>query len=452
MQGILSLKSKLIRWCICLLPLALYLVPVTDTFTSPIRSFFALTLVLILCLCLGQVDMMIVAFAIPFVYYMAGILPLADALSSYAGAIVWIGAACFILVNILQRIGLMRRIAYWVIYRTGGTYRGFCFGVLLVGVILNIIAPAPQVATVMFFLCASICHEMKLTVGKTTAGIMFASVIACNTTQLFLYMPTQQGVSLAIVGEQISWITYLIQNAIFIPVVLLLCALIPILFRQDQAFNGKAFFKKKLDELGPITTQEKITSVIMILFVLFLLTTTYTKLDILYGFVTVPVVLFIAGVGKTEDIVTVNFGVLLMIGGCMCIGTAAAATGAGTWIAQILMPLLSGMSNYFFIFFSYIFGVIMNFLMTPMAAMSSLSQPLADIANSLGVSTRATMLAFCAGLEQFALPYEIGSLVTMFSLGFVSMKDFIKFGLVKMAIVTAAMLLLVIPYWLLLGV
>ena len=452
MTQTMSLKSKLIRWIICLLPLLLYLVPVTDTFTAPMRSFFALTLVMILCLCLGQIDMMITAFAIPFVYYMAGLLPMAEALSSYAGGIVWIGAACFILVNTLQRIGLMSRIAYWVIYRTGGTYRGFCFGMLIVGIVLNIIAPAPQVATVMFFLCASICREFGMKTGRTTAGIMCASVVACNTTQLFLYMPTQQGVSLAIVGEEMTWITYLIQNVVFIPLVLLMCFLLTIILPKDEDFNGKDYFRMKLAEMGKVTTQEKITAVILVIFVAFLLTTTYTGFPIEYGFVTVPVVLFIAGVGKTEDIVKVNFGVLLMIGGCMCIGSAAAAVGAGQWIASVLMPLLNGMNEYVFIFFSYVFGVVMNFLMTPMAAMSSLSQPLADIAVSLDVSTRASMLAFCAGLEQFILPYEIGSLVTMFSLGYVTMKDFMKFGLVKMIVITVGMLALVIPYWMLLGV
>lgn len=40
----------------------------------------------------------------------------------------------------------------------------------------------------------------------------------------------------------------------------------------------------------------------------------------------------------------------------------------------------------------------------------------------------------------------------MFSLGYVSMKDFMKFGFVKMIVITVGMLALVIPYWLLMGV
>ena len=452
MQNTMSLKSKLIRWVISLLPLFLFLVPVTEGFTAPIRTFFVLTLIMILALCLGQIDMLAMGFAIPVVYIVTNILPLGDALSAYAGGIVWIGISCFILVNVLQRTGLMSRIAYFIIYRTGGSYRGFCFGMVLVGCVLNIIAPAPQVATIMFFLCASICREMNMKVGSTTAGIMYASVIACNTTQLFLYMPTQQGVSLAIAGVEMSWIKYLVQNAIFIPVVLLTCFLITVILPKDEEFNGKDYAKMKLAEMGKITLQEKVLAVIMVLFVVFLLTTTYTGLNIVYGFLLVPIILFIAGIGKTEDIVKVNFGVVMMIGGCIAIGTAAAAVGAGTWIANALLPLLGGMSNYVFLFFSYIFGVVMNFLMTPLAAMSSLSQPLADIAVSLDVSKGATMLSFCAGLEQFIFPYEINSLVTLFALGWMSMKDFIKFGAVKLLVVTVAMAALVIPYWLLLGV
>lgn len=451
MEVTMSRKSILIRWVICLLPLFLLLVPTTDTFTAPIRTFFVATLILILCLCLGQIHMMIVTFAIPIVYWLTDLLDMSTALSAYAGSIVWIGVACFILVNILQRIGLMSRIAFFIIYHTGGTYRGFCFGILLVGCILNIIAPAPQVGTVMFFLCASICKEMDMKVGRTTAGIMFASAVACNTTQLFLYMPTQQGISLSIVGVEMTWVKYLIQNIPFILIVLVVTFLITIILPQDEPFNGKEYAKMKLAEMGKVSTEEKITAVVLILFVLFLLTTTYTKLDIVVGFVVVPMVLYVLGVGKGEDIVKVNFGVLMMIGGCMSIGSAAAACGAGTWIAGILMPLLNGMSEYVFLFFSYVFGLVMNFLMTPMAAMSSLSQPLADIAASVGVGAKETMLAFCAGLEQWVFPYEVGYLVTLFGLGYMTMKDFMKFGLAKMVVVTIGMLALVIPYWMLIG-
>ena len=451
MEVTMSRKSIITRWIICLLPLFLYLVPTTESFTPEIRSFFAITLVLVLCLCLGQVQMMIVTFAIPMVYWMTGLLTMESALSAYAGGIIWIGVSCFILVNVLSRIGLMKRIAFWIIYRTGGSYRGFCFGMLLVGCILCIVAPAPQIGTVLFFLCAAICKEMDMKVGRTTAGIMFASAVACNTTQLFLYMPTQQGISLGIAGVEMSWINYLIQNLPFIVIVLVVTFLIPVILPQDEAFNGKEYAKMKLDEMGKVTTEEKLTAVVLVLFVAFLLTTTYTGLNIVYGFVLVPIVLFLIGVGKGEDIVKVNFGVLMMIGGCMAIGSAAAACGAGAWLANLLLPLFGGMSEYGFISFSYIFGVIMNFLMTPMAAMSSLSQPLAEIAATVGVGAKESMLAFCAGLEQWVFPYEVGYLVTLFGLGYMKMKDFMKFGLIKMIIVSIGMFALVIPYWMLIS-
>lgn len=108
-----------------------------------------------------------------------------------------------------------------------------------------------------------------------------------------------------------TWITYLVQNIVFVPLVVLMCFLLTIILPKDEEFNGKDYFRMKLAEMGKVTKQEKITAVILVIFVAFLLTTTYTGFPIEYGFVTVPVVLFIAGVGKTEDIVKVNFGVLL---------------------------------------------------------------------------------------------------------------------------------------------
>ena len=440
-----------LTWVVSLLPILLLLIPASGAFTAELRLFFVITLCAILMFCLGHVEMSIVAFALPFAYVMAGLLELNAALSPYAGEIIWMGIACFIMVETLQRIGLMPRIAYWIITKTGGTYRGYIFGMLILGVVLDIIAPAPQVATVVFFLTASVCKAFQMKTGRTTAGMMFAAIFGCNSAQLFIYMPVQQGVALGLVGEQITWMGYLLSNIVFLPLLILLGVLLCRLLPPDEEFSGKAYFQAKLREMGPMSRDEKAAGIILILFVVFMLTQSLTGFTMYYGFLAVPVLLFVTGTAKREDVGRVNIGLLLFIGGCMCIGSAASAVGAGTFIANALLPLLSGMNSYCFTFFSYVLGVIVNFLLTPMAAMTALSQPLADIAAALGVSAKATLLAFCAGLEQYALPYEIGALTTAFALGCITMKDFLKVGLAKMALVTVFMLVIVIPYWMLIG-
>ena len=46
---------------------------------------------------------------------------------------------------------------------------------------------------------------------------------------------------------------------------------------------------------------------------------------------------------------------------------------------------------------------------------------------------------------------SMNTVTTAFALGCITMKDFLKVGLAKMALVTVFMLVIVIPYWMLIG-
>ena len=59
----------------------------------------------------------------------------------------------------------------------------------------------------------------------------------------------------------------------------------------------------------------------------------------------------------------------------------------------------------------------------------------------------ATTYAFYLGLDQLILPYEIGTYLIFYSMGYVTLKDFAKCGAAKMLFSIIFTLAIVIPWW-----
>ena len=99
----------------------------------------------------------------------------------------------------------------------------------------------------------------------------------------------------------------------------------------------------------------------------------------------------------------------------------------------------------------WLIAVIVNFLLTPLAAMASLGAPLTQIAQSLGVNPYPVLYAFYQGLDQLLLPYECALYLIPFSYGMMTLGDFMKGLALKMVVAFLYLLLIGIPYWNIIG-
>ena len=92
----------------------------------------------------------------------------------------------------------------------------------------------------------------------------------------------------------------------------------------------------------------------------------------------------------------------------MAIGFVAGTLGIPAWLSSKIVPVLQSIENGALAnLFAYFVGVIANFLLTPVAAATSLSVPMAQIAVDLGMTIKPTLYSFLYGLDQFILPYEL---------------------------------------------
>lgn len=135
----------------------------------------------------------------------------------------------------------------------------------------------------------------------------------------------------------------------------------------------------------------------------------------------------------------------------MTIGMVATELGFGQILADMLFPYLYQMHETVLLGAVWLVAVIVNFLLTPLAAMASLGAPLAQLAQTLGINPQPVLYSFFQGLDQILLPYEYALYLISFSYGMMSLKDFVKGLAMKMAVAFLYLMVIGIPYWHLIG-
>ena len=446
--------KAIIAWVITILvPVILLLIPTSETYTSELRIYFALTICAILMFAFDQVHSAIPALLLPLAYALTGLVDFGTAMAPWTQPVVWIVFGCFLIAAIYDRVGILKRIGYWAIIKTGATYKGIIYGFFLAGLILNLLVPSAWVCMVFLALGRSICEAFGLGKSKAACGIYMSAILGYMEAQLFVYAPTQLGVALGAAGIQVSYWQFFTQNIVMIPLFVILCLMIPKLMKPEKEINGKLYFQAEYEKLGKMTGDEIKCLVVAILLIVYLFTAQFHGLAEVYGFLVAPAILYFPGmrVAKKEDFAGVNLSTLVFVGGCMAIGSVANAVGAGQFITNALTPILSSTGPYGFTLLSYVFGFVINFALTPLAAMTSLSAPLAEVANGLGINAAPVLYSYVLGLDNLLLPYESGMLLVAFSFGGMFLKDFAKLMGVKALVMLVYLAVIGIPFWMLIG-
>jgi len=443
-----------VKWLIAfLVPIILYLMPMSESITPEMKRFLAITLWAILMFMFELLDNAVVSIALTFGYALFQVVPMQTALSAWTNSIVWMVFASLVIVNVVQKTKLLERVAYNLIVITGGSYLGILFGIATLCIIACLLVPSVMTAVVTIAIAFGICKALHLETSRAAGGIMLTSIICFTEACNFLYVPQCIGLSASVVGVAVDYITILKHNWVFIPMVYLMAFMVSIVMKPEHPIEGKEIFIQKKRELGPMEMDEKKTLAVLLLIMIFLFTNPWHKLDMTYGFMFGTVLLFIPhiGIGTKEDIVNVNMGTIIFVAACMTIGTAGGAIGVGDLIAKTALPYLENASPYVFVALVWLIGVICNFFMTPLALTTILGGPLSSIAASLGISGYPVAYTLYFAGNNLLFPYENTTYLICFGFGLIFMKDFIKTGFAKMVVCLLYTLIIGVTYWKLIG-
>lgn len=453
--------KELIKWIVSLaIPLLVCFIPTSESFTPAIRGFLAVTFWAIFCMATDIISSNLVAAILPVLYVLFKIATPAQAFAPWTSTVVWTSFGGIIIAHILMTSGLARRIAYFTILKTGGSFKVVLIGIMLAGIIINPFVPSVMgKMAIIVPIAIGICEALDLKAkSRGASAVMLAAFLSIATPRLgFLTgdggIPMLMGIVTNITQVPVSWTQYAIHN---LPFSLLFSvvsiAIVIFALKPEKELENKEVIVKKYNELGIMTLNEKKVVVLLGLTIIALITDSIHRIDAAWIFMIIGAVCFLPGIQLMDDqqLGKLNYKILLFVAGCMSIGTVATACGAGKWIADILFPYLAGTPLYTTVA-AWFFGVALNFALTPMAALASFTAPITEVCIQAGINPLPVIYAFLQGLDQYLLPYEFAGLLFVYSYGYMSMKNMLKVIGPRLILSGIMIALVAYPYWKLIG-
>ena len=440
-------------WLLAALSFALLALSPMQGIQLELQLFFAATVFVIVIMAFELLPVLVSAVLLPALYTLLGVVTAETAFSSWTNDTVWMILGGLVLSTALDECGLLKRIAYYVICKCGGTYRGTVFGCFLVGIILNIVTFCNG-WIVTCALVYGVCHAMDLKPGKEAALLCFAGAVGSNGSVVMLYHPGFVSMMESALGELIpgyamGFFTPFLYNWSFALWCCLSFLIIMKLYGLGKGEFGRELFRERYRALGKMSAREKRAAVYAAVLMLYLCTAQFTRLPAAWGFMLIPYLMFFPGIGVNDGsaIKKMNLSMVFFVATCLGIGTVGSAVGFGDFLTGAALPLLTGKSELLVCLALLLFGTAANLVMTPLAMLGGLSLPFAQTAMALGVNPVAACMILLFSCELVFFPYESSGNLIMYSYGLMPMKEFIKQNTLKTVLSIVGFTVIMYPLW-----
>ncbi|MDO5537612.1 MAG: anion permease [Desulfovibrionaceae bacterium] len=406
----------------------------------------------------------IIAAILTFAYILTGTASPKVVFSPWGTVMPWLTFAAVNIGLAMERTNLAKRMALHCLRLTGGTFHGLMIGYALAGIALVLILPSVMGRLVI---CCAMAVGMIEALNidaksrMSSAIIMMAFFAASGTISMFLHSSDSFIWAFGILFKDssvvVDWWEYLREGTLIAVIYYVLSMLLVYVVkgREKIEFGSEfsTFIKESFDKLGPMSVKEKKLLVISIAVILAFMTQTLTGLNPAFIFCGLTMLCYFPGIDilKEEDVRKLNITIMVFVTGCMSIGSVGDVVGANTWVVKELMPMLQSLGYEGATIAAYVFGVLVNFLLTPLGAMAAFTPSFAELGAAMQVNPMPAFLAFHWGLDQFVFPYEAVYFLYIFVTGKVLLRHIAGALLIRMALCGLLLAVVGIPYWKLIG-
>ncbi len=441
-------------------PILLVLLPTNDVFTVQMRNAIAITVGMLIWAAFELTDLAVPAILWSTLMIFTGTADAATVLSPYLSTTFYGAMSMMIFATIMSRIGVLKRLAFWIAEKAGGTFGKLTFGVFF-GVFAIAMVTFTGGVIIAAAFCFGVCKALGY-LGKKEGGIItMAGILGIGTVRMFWAYPITIGMMNTSVQTtanpdfSMNFVTLFQYNwpCFFFCLILIYLMLVISKTKNNQVLGGKEYFHLELQKMGKMSRDEIIGVVALICIMVWVVTNPLHGWDMMYGFCFFSMLLFLPGisVGKKEDIKEVPFGTLLFVMACMSIGGVCSAVGIVDLLQSFLAPLLGSLGSIWSVFIVLITAVIGNLAMTPNALLAGFSGMIYSVFESIGVNPLAGLFAWNYGCDLVFLPYEYATPLLFMAFGSMTMGDFFKWNVLKNILFFIFFGCIIIPYWFLVG-
>jgi DASS family divalent anion:Na+ symporter len=394
-----------------------------------------------------------------------------ELLHGFGDKTVWLVVAAFLLAGTVQRTGVGRRVALWLVTRFGSSMLGLGYAQCAAELLLGPVVPSNGarggglLAPIADALARSLGSEPNAAT-RERAGAYLALVGAhANSITAAMFMtgmaanPLVSAAAKEIFGVEFGWGTWALGA--IVPGLIGL-ALLPLFLRWvsppelTRTAEAQRTAREQLSVMGPLSREERITAIVFA--VLLALWSTQP----LHGLGTALVAwigvlaLQLCGVDRWPD-VTGNdkaWDCLVWLGGLLAMANALKAAGVITWFADTMQAQVAGYSGLVVIIvlaLVYFFSMYGFSMLT--AHISALASAFFAIALAAGAPAllSVALIAYFSTLCACTTTYSTGPIIVYFGLRYVDPGKWFRVGLQVAGFHLAVWFGAGMPWWKLLG-
>ncbi len=390
-----------------------------------------------------------------------GILPRNETYALFGNEAVFFILGAFILAGAVMHSGLSNRIALTMMRRYGQTPRKLLVSVFLLSAVLSFFMSEHAVAAMLLPIALEISKALGLKPGRSNYGkllffaLAWGSVIGGVATFLGgARVPLALGILQETTDSTIGFIEYTV--AVFPLVVVLLIVgylVLTRIFPIDIPDVAKAMgiIETRAKGLGRLRYAEYAVGIVMLLTIV-----AWSTLGQVVGLSTVSLiavaVLFVFKLVRWKNIEEyVNWGIILMYGGAIILGSALDKSGAARWIVESAISDWATTPWAVFAIFSFL-AIALTESMSNAAVIAVLVPVSIGMSENLGMDPALLTYAIAvpAGLA-FMLPMSTPANAIAISSGYVTVKDMVKGGFIMFVTAWIVFNLVAAFYWPLIG-
>lgn len=453
-------RATKIKWIITLIAtVAVYLIPTNDVYTKQISLFLTVTVFGLLLMAFEFFQPLVVSIVMPMAWVAVGVTDVAGAMSGWTSSIIGMCVGAYFMANALEEAGVLKRIAIAILSKMANGWMVLLYGIFFSALVLTIITFG-MAYIIMATLCIGMIKSLDIKLAsRESALIGFSCLLGTCCTRSAIYNPTNFGMT---VGQaqmvdpdfMVTPFQAMAHTGPMILICMLTLFVVSKIWKVDIKMKGTAYFKEELSKMGKMTIKEKKCVVFLVIFFILLISSSFLGFDPNLLFALAPWVLLLPGinVATEQSIYRLNWQSVFFIGACMAIGNVATQLGIGDIIAELAMPIMSETNVFVFFLMIFLITFVLNFFMTPLAIWSLMTVPMIHIGMAAGIDIYPVVYGLIISAEAIVLPYEFIPYLVVYAFGMMSMSDFIKFNAVRCVLYLIGLLVLMVPYWMLVGI
>ncbi|WP_411966156.1 SLC13 family permease [Haloferax sp. YSMS24] len=464
-------------------------VPTTDSLTVSGQYAVATMVFAAILWITGALPLPLTALLIPIFLTIFGVYPdFGDAVAGFADPVIFLLLAGFMLAEAFQAHGIDRRIAYSILIRFGTSARGLVLGVMVATALLSMLisntATVAMMVPIVLGIVESVTELTKLdedgpssSASNLQIGMLLGVAYAASLGGVGTLIGTPpNAIVVGQVSELIGYeITFVDWLAIGLPMVIVTLPVAWVLLtyvvyppEEYDVSHARERAGDELRSMGPLSSRARRTVAIFagtaflwllggfdFLFADVLPRAWYVTLFggtgtnvfgttghegilfyVLVGVLAIPT-LVVSGATTWDDLLDIDWGTLLLLGGGISLANALADTNATVWLAEVTLGSLEGTSIIVVLLAVITMTVVVGELASNTAMAAILAPLLLNIgpayADALGTSPElaSVLLAVTGAIAAsygFALPVATPPNAIVFGTGYVEREHMLRAG------------------------